>query len=74
LGACARSLDVGWQGRPQDALAVFRRMTSPKSADVTKLETAITKTEAELAKLSQLEVTFKQFVEEANNWTRDRNP
>ena len=60
--------------QPKDALAVFRRMTSPKSADVTKLEAEIAKAEAELAKLGQLEVTFKQFVEETSNWARDRDP
>ena len=60
--------------QPKDALAVFRRMTSPKSADVTKLEAEIAKVEAELAKLGQLEVPFKQFVDEASNWTRDRDP
>ena len=60
--------------QPKDALAVFRRITSPKSADVTKLEAEIAKVEAELAKLGQLEVTFKQFVEETSNWTRGRDP
>jgi hypothetical protein len=60
--------------QPKDALAVFRRITGPKSADVTKLEAEIAKAEAELAKLGQLEVTFKQFVEEASNWTQGRDP
>jgi len=60
--------------QPKDALAVFRRLTSPKSADVTKLEAEIAKVEAELAKLGQLEVTFKQFVEEVSDWTRGRDP
>jgi Domain of unknown function (DUF1963) len=59
---------------PKDALAIFRRMTSPKSADVTKLEAEIAQVEAELAKLGQLEVTFKRFVEEVSNWTRGRDP
>ena len=41
---------------------------------MTKLEAEIAKIETELAKLGQLEVAFKQFVEEASNWTRDRDP
>jgi hypothetical protein len=41
-------------------------MTSPKNADVTKLEAEIAKTEAELATLGQREVGFRQFVEEAS--------
>ena len=60
--------------QPKDALAIFRRIASPKSGDVTKLEADITRTEAELEKLRQLEVPFKQFVDEASNWTRDRDP
>ena len=60
--------------QPKDALAIFRRMASPKSGDVTKLEADITRTEAELEKLRLLEVPFKQFVDEASNWTRDRDP
>lgn len=60
--------------QPKDALAVFRRLTSPKSADATKLEAEIAKVEAELAKLGQLEVTFKQFVEGVSDWTRGRDP
>ncbi len=60
--------------QPRDALAIFRRMTSPKSADVTKLEAEIAKTEAELATLGQREVGFRQFVEEASNWARERDP
>ncbi len=60
--------------QPKDALAIFRRMTTPKSADVTKFEAEIAKIEAELANLSQLEAAFKQFVEETSNWTRDRDP
>jgi Domain of unknown function (DUF1963) len=60
--------------QPKDALAVFRRITSPKNADVTKLEAEISKVEAELAKLGQLEVTFKQFVDETSNWARDHDP
>ena len=59
--------------QPKDVLAVFRRMTSPKSADVTKLEAEIAKAEAELAKLGPLEVAFKQFVEEASNWVQGRD-
>ena len=50
--------------QPKDALAIFRRTTTPKSADVTKFEAEIAKIEAELAKLGQLEAAFKQFVEE----------
>jgi len=60
--------------QPKDALAIFRRMTSPKSTDVTKLEAEIAKTEAELATLGQREVGFRQFVEEASNWARERDP
>jgi hypothetical protein len=60
--------------QPKGALAVFRRMASSKSADVTKLEEEIAKIEAELGKLGQLEVSFKQFVEETSNWTVDRDP
>ena len=60
--------------QPKDALAIFRRITSPKSGDVTKLEAEIAKVETEIAKLGQLEVTFKQFVDEASNWARDRDP
>jgi Domain of unknown function (DUF1963) len=37
--------------QPKDVLAVFRRITGPKSADVTKLEAEMAKAEAELAKL-----------------------
>ncbi len=60
--------------QPKGVLAVFRRITSPKSAEVTTLEAEIGKIEAELAKLDQLEITFKQFVEETSNWTRGRDP
>lgn len=60
--------------QPKDALAIFRRTTTPKSADVTKFEAEIAKIEAELAKLGQLEAAFKQFVEETSNWTRGRDP
>ena len=60
--------------QPKDALAVFRRITSPKSGDVTKLEAEIAKVETEIAKLGQLEVSFKKFVGEASIWTRDRDP
>ena len=60
--------------QPNDALAIFRRIVNPKSADVTKLEAEITKIEAELAKLGQLEVAFKQFVEETSDWTQGRDP
>jgi hypothetical protein len=60
--------------QPKDALAVFRRIASPKSADAMKLEAEIARIEAELAKLGPLESAFKQFVEEASNWTRGRDP
>jgi hypothetical protein len=60
--------------QPRDALAVFRRMTNPKSEDVTKLEAEIARVEAELAKLPRLEVAFRQFVEEVSDWTRGRDP
>jgi hypothetical protein len=60
--------------QPKDVLAVFRRITGPKSADVTKLEAEVAKTEAELAKLGQLEVPFKQFVDETSSWARNRDP
>ena len=60
--------------QPKDALAVFRRITTPKSADVTKLEAEIAKIKVELAKLGQLEAAFKLFVEETGNWARDRDP
>jgi hypothetical protein len=60
--------------QPKDALAVFRRITAPKSADVTQLEAEIAKIETELAKLAQLEAAFRQFVEETSNWSRGRDP
>jgi hypothetical protein len=41
---------------------------------VVKLETEIAKVEAELAKLGQLELPFKQFVAETSSWTRGRDP
>jgi Domain of unknown function (DUF1963) len=60
--------------QPKDALAVFRRMTSPKSPDVIKLEAEIVKAETELAKLAPLQVTFERFVEEVSDWTKGRDP
>src|SRR5207342_3829867 len=60
--------------QPKGALAVFRRITTPKGADETKLEAEIARIEVELANLGQLEAAFKQFVEETSNWIVGRDP
>ena len=60
--------------QPKHALAVVRRLTSPKSPDVTNLEAQIAKTEAEIAKLGPLEVAYRRFAEEVSDWTKGRDP
>jgi hypothetical protein len=60
--------------QPKDAMAFLRRLTSPKSPDVAKLEGEIARVEAELAQLGPLEVRFKQLIDEVSGWTRDRDP
>jgi len=42
--------------------------------EVTKLEAEIAQSEAELARIGELEVEFKRFVEEVSNWTSGRDP
>jgi Domain of unknown function (DUF1963) len=71
LAALRKRLDVL---QPKDALAVFRRMISPKSANVAKFEEDIAKAEGDLARLRQLEVAFKSFVEQTRKWTEGRDP
>src|SRR4029077_17997232 len=67
-----RKLHDEWQ--PRDALAIFRRMLGPKSEKVMKLEADIVKLAAKLAELHRLEPVFKTFVQEANDWTKGRDP
>jgi len=60
--------------QPKNALALFRRVTGPKSPEVTKLEAEIARVEADVAKLGPLEVRFKQFVDDVSKWTQGRDP
>jgi hypothetical protein len=71
LATLRRGLDAL---QPEHALAVFRRMISPKSEMVLKFEEDIAKAEAELPRLRQLEVPFKAFVEQTLDWTEGRDP
>jgi hypothetical protein len=68
LAAIRKGLDAL---QPKDALAVFRRMISPKNEKVAKY---VAKVEAQLTTLRQLEVPFKAFVEQTRNWTEGRDP
>jgi len=60
--------------QPNDALAIFRRMLGPKSPKVAAYEADIAKAEARLADLRRLEPAFKNFVQEAGDWTKGRDP